>query len=273
MASDGLSKSGSQVWRIAVLPRRLFAARHRLACVQLIAGCTLAKDTYVLPHSLLMGRIILVSTSHVAEQSAQAVRKVIEREKPDCVAVELDRLRYHALTEHQEASKRELIRALGPATGGLFVLIRLGQKVIGNRLGVIPGIDMLSGVEAARAAKIPIAFIDQDIRLTALRLRKLPKRELLRLFGYMLFGAPAALLPRQAGLAEIPSPETVGEAMDFMKLRLPTLYRTLVTERDYVMVRRLAKLSADYDTIVVVVGAGHASGIKKLLAEAQAIPA
>ena len=44
---------------------------------------------------------ILVGTAHVSKGSTDLVREVIEREKPDHVAVELDQQRYQALTEQQ----------------------------------------------------------------------------------------------------------------------------------------------------------------------------
>ena len=44
-------------------------------------------------------RIILVGTAHVSQESADLVREVIERERPDRVCVELDPQRYKALSE------------------------------------------------------------------------------------------------------------------------------------------------------------------------------
>ncbi len=43
------------------------------------------------------GRIILVGTAHVSDKSVTEVNEVIEREKPDIVAVELCKGRYNAL--------------------------------------------------------------------------------------------------------------------------------------------------------------------------------
>ncbi|MCX9073584.1 MAG: TraB/GumN family protein, partial [Candidatus Methanoperedens sp.] len=42
-------------------------------------------------------RIILVGTAHVSEKSIAEVNEVIERERPDIVAVELDKGRFQAL--------------------------------------------------------------------------------------------------------------------------------------------------------------------------------
>ncbi|MBU0952863.1 MAG: TraB/GumN family protein [Nanoarchaeota archaeon] len=214
-----------------------------------------------------MGRIILISTSHVAQDSAKAVKLMVEREQPQCIAVELDPLRYQAMEAGIEAPKREVLRSFGPAVGSLLLILRYAQKKIGRKLGVLAGIDMRAGVDAAREAKIPVAFIDQDIRLTALRLRTLPRREFLRIFGYLLFGLPAALIMKENIIEQVPDQPTVAEAMAFMKLKLPNLHRVLVEERNRTMAQRLAKLSLRYDPLVAVVGAGHTEGIKKLLAQ------
>jgi len=40
--------------------------------------------------------IILIPTSHIAEESIQKIKEVIEKTKPDCVAIELDEKRYIA---------------------------------------------------------------------------------------------------------------------------------------------------------------------------------
>src|SRR5262249_61670788 len=40
---------------------------------------------------------LLVGTAHVSQESADAVARVIEAERPDCVAVELDTRRYDPL--------------------------------------------------------------------------------------------------------------------------------------------------------------------------------
>ena len=47
-------------------------------------------------------RIILVGTAHVSDRSVAEVNEVIEREKPDIVAVELCNGRYRALKGESE---------------------------------------------------------------------------------------------------------------------------------------------------------------------------
>ena len=51
------------------------------------------------------GRIILVGTAHVSDKSVTEVNEVIEREKPDIVAVELCKARYDALKGKKKLKK------------------------------------------------------------------------------------------------------------------------------------------------------------------------
>src|SRR5674476_430531 len=55
--------------------------------------------------------IIVVGTAHISEESIAEVRRTIEAERPDVVAVELDPGRYQALTnpEQQSASIKDIL--------------------------------------------------------------------------------------------------------------------------------------------------------------------
>ena len=43
-------------------------------------------------------QFVVVGTAHISQESATLVREVIERERPDCVCLELDRQRYETLS-------------------------------------------------------------------------------------------------------------------------------------------------------------------------------
>ena len=44
-----------------------------------------------------MAKITIVPTSHIASQSIRMIQKAVEKENPDCIAVELDENRLRAL--------------------------------------------------------------------------------------------------------------------------------------------------------------------------------
>ena len=51
---------------------------------------------------------ILVGTAHISQESVDLVREVIEKERPDCVCVELDERRYEALSQEQTFEAKDL---------------------------------------------------------------------------------------------------------------------------------------------------------------------
>jgi pheromone shutdown-related protein TraB len=219
-----------------------------------------------------MGRIILVPTSHIARQSLEKVRDVIGREKPDCVAVELDMNRYTAMKEEEEASSWEIIRTLGFLTFFFYWALKHLQSWLGKKLGILPGSEMLRAVDAAREADIKVALIDRDIRITLVRLRSITWREKAKLLLYLFKGLTIDYvllrIRKDAGaidLSKVPPREIIDQAMDMMKKEFPQLYRILVKERDEFMAARLRDMSMKFGKIVVVIGAGHTEGLKKLI--------
>src|SRR5690349_17084657 len=114
----------------------------------------------VLPKAMLK----IVGTSHVAQESAQAIRTAYEEFKPDTIAIELDKRRLQALHQRKAGEKHErpplsMVREVG-LTGYLFILIASSlQKKVGDILKVEPGVDMLAGVELAAQHNLKLALV------------------------------------------------------------------------------------------------------------------
>ena len=95
---------------------------------------------------------ILVGTAHISRQSADLVRRVIEDEQPDVVCVELDQQRFQALSDRRKweaLNIRTVLREKQMATLLINLLLSSYQKRLGDKLGVLPGVELL---EATRAA-------------------------------------------------------------------------------------------------------------------------
>ena len=108
--------------------------------------------------------LTLIGTSHIAEQSLREVTAAIDKQKPDLLALELDRKRFYALT-HRVRRKVSIgdIRRVG-LKGFLFNLIGAWvEKKLGKVVGVEPGAEMLTAIKLAKKHNIRIALIDQDI--------------------------------------------------------------------------------------------------------------
>jgi pheromone shutdown protein TraB len=215
------------------------------------------------------GKIIFVPTSHVARDSLARVRDVVAKEKPDCVAVELDLNRYHSLNAQAGKSTFRLIRALGLSTFVIYWTLKKLQDYLGSKTGILPGSEMLEAVNLARAKGIDVALIDQPIEVTFYKIKKLPLGEKLGLFRLLMLAVVGMAVPfgkkEKVDLNRLPSEKLIDEAMAYLESELPGFYGVLVSERNAVMSSNLYRLMIKYEKIVCVVGAAHEKGIKKLL--------
>lgn len=120
-----------------------------------------------------LGNILLVGTGHVLEKSVKEVEEVIEREKPDIVAVELDKGRYNALKgEMKELSPKEMLSSGNPFLILTHWLLAYVQRKMGAELGIKPGADMLAAITKAEELGCKIALIDRPIEITMQRFWK-----------------------------------------------------------------------------------------------------
>lgn len=117
--------------------------------------------------------ILLVGTGHVLEKSVKEVEEVIEREKPDVVAVELCEARYKSLKgEVGEFSPKEMLSAGNPFLILTHWLLAYVQRKMGAELGIEPGADMLAAINKAEELGCKIALIDRPIQITMQRFWK-----------------------------------------------------------------------------------------------------
>jgi pheromone shutdown-related protein TraB len=225
--------------------------------------------------------IELLGTSHIAKQSVQEIKKKILEEKPDLVAVELDTQRAYALF-HEGKNKISWaqIRQIGLkgyvfAKGGQYI-----QQKLGKMVGVAPGSDMKTALTLAKKEKIEIALIDQPIQITLKNFSKaLTWREKFRFAGDILKGL---VMPKKQikdlglttlDLKSVPEKEIIVKMMAHLKKRFPSIYKTLVEDRNRYMVKQLVKLLRAHPDkkILAVVGAGHLEGMKELLLKVEVV--
>jgi pheromone shutdown-related protein TraB len=220
-----------------------------------------------------MENIIIISTSHVAKESVEKVKRMILDEKPAVVAVELDPNRLVGLFQKQRPLPISAIFQVGVSSYLFFTIARFLQQRIGKMVGITPGAEMKAAVLAARESGAKLALIDRRIEITVQRLTKaLTWKEKLRFAGDLisgLFGRGDAIELGKFDLSKVPPSEFINVAMGYMKRRYPTVYKVLVAERDDIMAKNLASISKAEDgkKIIAVVGAGHEEGLRRLLSE------
>ncbi len=117
--------------------------------------------------------IILVGTGHILEKSVKEVEEVIEREKPDVVAVELCEGRYRALKgDVGTFSIKEVLNGGNPFLILTHWLLAYVQKKMGEEFGIEPGADMMAAIRKAEERGCEIALIDRPIQITMQRFWK-----------------------------------------------------------------------------------------------------
>jgi pheromone shutdown-related protein TraB len=209
--------------------------------------------------------VMLVGTSHVAEESLRLVTEAVDKFRPDVIAIELDKGRVEALHSKRKASFMEIMRHAGTFAALFYTVGRILQEKIGDSLGIKPGSDMMHSISIAKSKNIPIALIDRDIRYTLIRLKKIPAKEKWRFFFDILTGRMARKSDMKGmDLRKVPTDEIVTLVLNSMRERYPSFYSVLVSERNEVMVDNVKRLSKHYERILVVVGKGHAPGMKEI---------
>ncbi len=220
-----------------------------------------------------MPEIIFVPTSHVARESLENVRNIVSKEKPDCIALELDVNRYHALKaeESERAGTIGMIKAFGLFTFLIFWVMKKLQNYFGGKTGILPGSEMLRGVEIAEEMGIPYAFIDQPIEETFMGIKEVPFSEKLGLIWMLIKAVFGVFCPFgkkvEIDLNRLPTKKLIEHAMRQFRKELPNFYKVLVEDRNRHMASNLKILGKEFQKIVCVVGAGHEDGMRALLGQ------
>jgi pheromone shutdown-related protein TraB len=213
--------------------------------------------------------LILIGTSHIAAESVAEVSKVIEKEQPNIVALELDRQRLMALLHPQKAKPGyKDIKRIG-FKGWLFSIIGAWvEKKLGEKVGMKPGAEMLQAVKAAQKVKADLALVDQNIEITLKRFSKeLTWKEKWRILVDIIKGAIFRKSEFSFDLSTVPDQKLIEKMIRQVKKRYPNIYKVLVTERNEVMAKNLAHLMQHNPEkkIVAVIGAGHEKELMDLI--------
>ncbi len=229
---------------------------------------------YKNPEASSRARIILVGTAHVSDKSVAEVNEVIEREKPDIVAVELDRARYQALKGEEEVREINVRELLSEGRLYHFLIhwfLAYIQKKIGTDAGVKPGAEMLAAIEKAEKTGARVALIDRDIRITLGRFwSKMSFFEKLKL-SFSLLGASLGFGTKEIDLDTVTDEDVVTQLIAELRKLAPSAASVLIDERDAFMAKKLLEISGE-GCVVAVVGAGHREGIQRYLDAPESVP-
>ena len=215
--------------------------------------------------------LLVVGTSHIARESVEAVKKIIQERKPNIVAVELDRKRLAAVLGQVKKRKIRLrdIRNIG-IKGVLFNAFGAWvENKLGKIVDIKPGADMKAAIQAAEEIKADVALIDQDIEVTLKRIsEELTWREKGRFLKEIIVSIFTKKEKRiEFDLTKVPSADIIKKLTKKLEKTYPSLYKVLITERNEHMAKSLYKLMRERkeEKIIVIVGAGHEEDIVELI--------
>ncbi len=208
-------------------------------------------------------RVHIIGTAHVSQKSVEEVARVIREVRPDTVCVELDPMRYEALTDDTRWRKLDIFQVIRQQKV-LFLMASLAlqayQRRLGDKLGVRPGAELLEAVEVAKEVGAEVVLADRDVQATLRRtwanLGFLSKVKLLGALGASVFDTQEI---DEAQIEALKDREHISDMMSELAKAMPEVKVPLIDERDQYLMSSIE--DAPGHTLVAVVGAGHVEGM------------
>ena len=215
--------------------------------------------------------LTLIGTGHVFD-IGESVSFIVRRCWPDAVCVELDEMRYHALTGDKEALAEDFRkRGIDPKAerkgsdgSAMYRRNKRYQERMAKENRSKPGADMIAAIGAAKFLNAEIFCIDNDAREAMDRMwREMGLGEKLR---YRFSGVSDSI----GGKKKVDRTQKdyyVDEAkyLEEFRKKYPVMTRVLIDERNEAMAERIIRIANSHERTVAVVGDGHLTGLLALL--------
>ena len=221
-------------------------------------------------------RYTLLGTAHISRASIDAVRAAIASGTFDAIAVELDEQRHKALTEPDALAQLDLVKVIRERKVAPFaanLALAAYQRRLAEQLDVEPGAELKTAALEAKARGLPLQLIDRDVGITFRRilqtLRWWDRMKLIAGLGSGLF-ADDDVSPDD--IERLKEGDMLESSFGEFARDTPSLYATLIDERDQFMAARLRERSDGATHVLAVVGAGHLKGMARYLAEEARMP-
>ncbi len=217
--------------------------------------------------------LILVGTAHVSQESVELVKLVIEQEQPDGVCVELDAKRFEAISHPnrwESLDLKEIIRQQQLSTLIVNLVLASFQKRLGDKLGVLPGTEMLEAIRMAEKHNVAVTLGDRDVRVTLRRAwRNTPFWRKSLLMSSLLLSIFDTTEVSEEEIRNLKKQDVLSEMMKELGQEVPTLKEVLIDERDRYLAKKMVE--APGTRTVAVVGAGHVAGICQTIQQQKTV--
>ncbi|MCB1584237.1 MAG: TraB/GumN family protein [Marinicella sp.] len=217
---------------------------------------------------------LILGTAHVSQKSADVVKSLIETQQFDTVAIELDEIRYQAITDQNRYRNMDLISIIKNKQTGLIatnLAMSAYQKRLADQLGVEPGAEMKQAIHSAKEHELALWKIDRSVGITMKRTwRSLGFFEKVNLiFGFGGFFDKEEISEKE--IENLKSGDVLESTFKDFSENSETLYRSLIDERDQFMAARLKQAVQNSpndkkpSNVLVIIGAGHLQGLLNYL--------
>lgn len=209
--------------------------------------------------------ITFIGTAHVSKKSADLVSETITTLKPDSVCIELCSKRF-AIFENKEAWRQVDIFRIIKEKKSAFVLAELilssFYKRIGDAIGVEPGAEFRSAIQAARQENAQIILSDRALEITLKRLwRSLSFFQKVKALSSLMSALFSNEEFSEEAIEKMKEEGELESALESFSNAFPEGKKSLIDERDLYLAEKIR--NAPGTKIVAVIGAGHLQGILK----------
>lgn len=209
--------------------------------------------------------IILIGTAHVSKKSAEQVKEVIEKEKPDTVCVELDEQRYQSIKDENKWKKMDIFKVIKEKKATLLLMnlaISSFQNRMAKQFDIKPGQEMIQGIESAEEMDANLVLADRNIQITFSRIwGKIGFKGKVSLLSSIIAGIFNKESITEEELEEMKDQDTINALLHEFTTHFPNLKVPLIDERDQYLSQKIK--DAPGQKIVAVLGAAHVPGILK----------
>lgn len=208
-------------------------------------------------------RIILIGTAHISKQSAEEVKEVVEREKPDSVCIELCDNRYQSIVDRNKWQDMDVIKIIKEKKATLLLanlMMSSYQKRMAKQFGINPGLEMIQGINSAKEYDAKLVLADRSLQITFMRLwRGMGLWGKLKLFFQLVLSLLSDEEISEEELEKMKTQDMLTVALSELSSSFPELKTILIDERDKYLAQKIKE--APGEKVIAVVGAGHVPGI------------
>jgi pheromone shutdown-related protein TraB len=222
--------------------------------------------------------IYLIGTAHISKRSVEEVEEVIREVRPDVVCVELDQMRFDALTDETRWRNLDIFQVIREKKLlFLFASLVLSayQRKMGEVLGVKPGAELLAGVETAKEVGAKVVLADRNIQATLKRTwANLGFFAKARVASGLIASYFASDKLTVEQIEELKDRDNISDTMNEFAKIFPSVKKPLIDERDLYLISMIREAERkgpreggageegrEGTVIVGVVGAGHLEGM------------